>query len=110
MQDKDFRILDNLLTLYILAIVYFTAGKKHPVMIMDGYEFKLLQRTAASSVWVCTQNVKHRCKVRLLTTGRQIQIKRVNHTHEVTFKGDYKGLGLHSQSVSIVYCEKFNIV
>lgn len=90
---------------FFLVIVYFTLGKKHPVMVIDGYEFKLLQRTSLSSVWVCTQNVKHRCRVRLMTTGRQIQMKPYQHTHPQTFKGHVNFL--RSQTFSLIYREKF---
>lgn len=99
-----FNIIEN----YISVTVYFTSGKKHPVMIIDGYEFKLFHRSSNCSVWACTQNVKHKCKVRLLTKGRELQIKAVSHTHQTTYKGGYQGL--YSQIVSVVYCSKLNVM
>lgn len=76
-------------------------------MIIDGYEFKLTHRSPKCSVWACTKNVKHKCKVRLLTKGREIQVKAVSHTHQTTYKGDYQNLS--SQIVSVVYCKKLNV-
>lgn len=91
-------------TIFILATVYFAPGKKNPIMIIDGYEFLLHRRRETRSAWTCAGHIKYKCKVRILTTGRLIQIKKVAHSHERTFKGNTSTLP--SQRVNFAYTDK----
>ncbi|KAF7282372.1 hypothetical protein GWI33_002749 [Rhynchophorus ferrugineus] len=85
--------------------VHFAPGRKHPIMIIDGYEYKLQLRNDTKSNWCCTQDNKYRCKVRLMATGNLVQIKDCEHTHDRTFKGNYEDLRSHS--VTLEYTKKF---
>ncbi|XP_076252146.1 uncharacterized protein LOC143191191 isoform X20 [Rhynchophorus ferrugineus] len=89
----------------VLGTVHFAPGRKHPIMIIDGYEYKLQLRNDTKSNWCCTQDNKYRCKVRLMATGNLVQIKDCEHTHDRTFKGNYEDLRSHS--VTLEYTKKF---
>ncbi|XP_076252145.1 uncharacterized protein LOC143191191 isoform X19 [Rhynchophorus ferrugineus] len=89
----------------VLGTVYFAPGRKNPIMIIDGYEYRLQMRSVIKSSWCCTQDFKYRCKVRLMATGKQIQIKDCAHTHEKTFKGNYENL--KSYAITLEYTKKF---
>ncbi|CAH1126090.1 unnamed protein product [Ceutorhynchus assimilis] len=75
-------------------------GRKYPKMIIDGFEFKLYRHTKTSSLWVCTRE-RYKCKVRLVTTGKQVHMKSISHNHERNFEGSYDGLA--SQRVTMFY-------
>jgi len=87
-------------------MVHFMAGKKHPILIIDGYEFIIQRRRGASHVWMCSCHSKYKCKVRLQTTSSMITIKRVSHSHGRTFKGSYENL--QSQWVHVTYVNKLD--
>lgn len=91
-----------LLTLYFPGTVYFSLGRKNPKIIMNNYEFKM-RPTANSSktLWICTQESRKKCKVRLLSYGRCIKVKAVQHNHQPTYTGNYELL--KSQVVNIEY-------
>lgn len=104
--DKIFLIRLRILIFFkVLGTVHFSPGRKHPIMIINGFEYKLQLRNDARSNWCCTQDNKYRCKVRLMAMGNLIQIKDCEHTHEQTFKGDYKQLRSHE--VTLEYTKKF---
>lgn len=88
-----------------LVTIYFVPGRKHPIMIIDGYEFKLSRHSEESSIWICTQQNRQKCKSRLLSTGQEIRMKSVPHNHEKTFKSSYENLKNHVVHMS--YCDTF---
>ncbi|XP_076252154.1 uncharacterized protein LOC143191191 isoform X28 [Rhynchophorus ferrugineus] len=85
--------------------VHFARGRKNPIMIIDGYEYRLQVKGAVRSRWCCTQDIKHHCKVRLMATSSLIQIKDCAHTHERTFKGNYEDL--ETLDITIEHTKKF---
>lgn len=87
-------------------MVHFMAGKKHPILIIDGYEFIIQRRRGSSHVWMCSCHSRYKCKVRLQTTSSMITIKRVSHSHDRTFKGSYDNL--QSQLVHVTYVNKLD--
>ncbi|KAF7282374.1 hypothetical protein GWI33_002751 [Rhynchophorus ferrugineus] len=88
-----------------LYTVHFARGRKNPIMIIDGYEYRLQVKGAVRSRWCCTQDIKHHCKVRLMATSSLIQIKDCAHTHERTFKGNYEDL--ETLDITIEHTKKF---
>ncbi|XP_060525318.1 protein tramtrack, beta isoform-like isoform X3 [Cylas formicarius] len=88
------------------GVIYFTAGRKYPLMILEDYEYKLKTRNANKSLWRCTQEAKYRCKAKAMTFGKTVRIKSsVGHTHSATFTGNRDNL--MSQQVTIEYCTVF---
>ncbi|XP_060525322.1 modifier of mdg4-like isoform X7 [Cylas formicarius] len=84
------------------GVIYFTAGRKYPLMILEDYEYKLKTRNANKSLWRCTQEAKYRCKAKAMTFGKTVRIKSsVGHTHSATFTGNRDNL--MSQQVTIEY-------
>lgn len=78
--------------------MYFSYGKKHPIMIFDGYEYVLKSAHGTKSIWRC--NKEHRrCKARVMSSGQTITIKSsatAEHNHPPTFKGNVSTLKGHS--------------
>ncbi|XP_076252148.1 uncharacterized protein LOC143191191 isoform X22 [Rhynchophorus ferrugineus] len=70
--------------------VYFYHNRKYPMLILNGYEYKVLYRTEDKSYWRCKEIDKLHCKARLMTTGRVLNVKTsVGHNHQPTFAGSY---------------------
>lgn len=70
---------------------------------MQGYEYRMMRRTSASTYWICTQFGKNnKCKAKLVTTGNHIKMSYDEHHHQGTFKGDYSNL--LSQRYDVEYC------
>lgn len=44
-------------------------ARKHPKLIVDGYDFKLDKNTESATTWSCPFYFKTKCKCRLKTTG-----------------------------------------
>ncbi|KAF7282377.1 hypothetical protein GWI33_002754 [Rhynchophorus ferrugineus] len=60
------------------------------MLILNGYEYKVLYRTEDKSYWRCKEIDKLHCKARLMTTGRVLNVKTsVGHNHQPTFAGSY---------------------
>ncbi|XP_018573599.1 protein tramtrack, beta isoform isoform X19 [Anoplophora glabripennis] len=68
------------------GIVYFTAGKKNPIMIVDLYEFKIERKLPDKSLWCCTYNKRSKCRARCVTSGKTLEIRHAVHNHQATFK------------------------
>lgn len=93
---------------YFLDTIYFTRGKKHPKIIIDGFEYKLHRRGQSSSFWACTQHGKYKCKVRAVTTGHIVKIKDIMHSHSRTHCDMGSISDLPMQKVSIIYSDKLS--
>ncbi|CAH2014711.1 unnamed protein product [Acanthoscelides obtectus] len=76
---------------------------KNPKIILDEHEFLIYRKGPNQTQWLCNNyfNKKHdndRCKVRLITSGREVQIYG-RHTH---LPKRLDTSQLHSQRVTIV--------
>lgn len=54
------------------------AGVKNPKIILDGNEYTVYSKQNNRSRWRCNWYYKTKCKSRLITYGKVVQ---VNHTH-----------------------------
>lgn len=69
-------------------------------MILNSFEFKVERRLYNKSVWCCTLKDRLKCKARCVTYGKTLELKRIGHNHESTFKGQYEQLS--SQVLNIM--------
>ncbi|XP_076252140.1 uncharacterized protein LOC143191191 isoform X14 [Rhynchophorus ferrugineus] len=77
----------------VTTAVYFTAGLKYPMLIMDDFEYCVQEKRETSIYWRCTQASKNHCHARLLTFGKTVRIKSsAPHNHLPTFKGEHANL------------------
>lgn len=92
-----------------LGTIYFCVGRKHPKIVLNGYEFRMrpIPDSLNKTLWICTQEPKTKCKVRLQSSGNQLFVKNVAHNHVPSFKGNLSEL--KSQTVYINYTnERFS--
>lgn len=72
-----------------LGIVYFRKGQKRPIMVLNQFEYKVERQTTPTNMcWCCVTKEKNKCRARIVTFHDQVVIKRRDHNHEPTFKGD----------------------
>lgn len=89
--DENGHGLFHCTSFLVIGIVYFTKGKKYPIMIIDNYEFKLDGKTDNKTYWRCTK--RHtKCKARLHTSGKTIRTVDNVHNHPPSFKGEPSSL------------------
>ncbi|XP_076252151.1 uncharacterized protein LOC143191191 isoform X25 [Rhynchophorus ferrugineus] len=87
--------------------IYFGRGRKHPILIINNFVFKLKSRSGNKSLWSCTHENKAKCRARCLSYGKILRIKSsVAHNHDCNYHGDYRELT--SQTVLVEYCPSFN--
>ncbi|KAK9884700.1 hypothetical protein WA026_007546 [Henosepilachna vigintioctopunctata] len=78
---------------FFSGIIYFYAGKKHPVMVFNNYEFMAhktgfqASKHGNSTSWRCKREPA-RCKARLVTSGGTMKIMNSLHSHPPTFTGE----------------------
>lgn len=103
---KPISIHDVYAYIIIVGYVYFSYGKKHPIMIFEGFEYVLKSAHGTKSIWRC--NKEHRrCKARVMSAGQTITIKSsAEHNHPPSFKGDVSKLKGHS--VWLKYASSFS--
>lgn len=82
-----------------LGIVYFTFKRKLPMLVIEGYEYRMRRKTEAKTVWTCTRECQQ-CKAKLFSFSNNLQIVNKNHNHPTTFTGKYDLL--KSQYVNIL--------
>ncbi|XP_030751878.1 protein tramtrack, beta isoform-like isoform X9 [Sitophilus oryzae] len=71
------------------GIIYFRKGQKRPIMVMGEFEYKVERQTTLTNMcWCCVAKEKHKCKARVVTFHDHVVIKRKEHNHPPTFKGD----------------------
>ncbi|KAH1028205.1 hypothetical protein HUJ05_001580 [Dendroctonus ponderosae] len=58
-------------------------------MVLGKFEYKVERQTTPTNMcWCCLTKEKNKCKARVVTTGNHVVIKRRDHNHEPTFKGE----------------------
>ncbi|XP_076252131.1 uncharacterized protein LOC143191191 isoform X6 [Rhynchophorus ferrugineus] len=83
------------------GIVYFRKGQKRPIMVLGQYEYKVERQTTFTNMcWCCVAKEKYKCKARIITFHDNVVIKRRDHNHPPTFKGD---CAMEPKSVIISY-------
>lgn len=91
---------------FFLGLVYFSYGRKHPVMVFKGYEYLIKTSCQTKTIWRCNKEFQ-KCKVRVMSTGKTLIIKNTTgHNHQPTYKGDYSTLS--SQPVFVKYASSFS--
>lgn len=86
------------LIFHFLGVIYFHCGTKNPKIIVDGHDFYLEKRKETKTHWFCCSNSSTRCKVRVTTSGKMVQ---VNGTHNHSPKKT-KFSNLQSKHVTIL--------
>ncbi|KAL1488411.1 hypothetical protein ABEB36_014885 [Hypothenemus hampei] len=80
---------DSLGLMDFRGVIYFRKGQKRPIMVLGQYEYKVERQTTPTNMcWCCTNKEKLKCKARVITFGNHVVVKRMDHNHEPTFKGD----------------------
>lgn len=99
--------MSTYLVILFLGVVYFSSGRIHPKLILNKYEYNLVQKVkTGKTIWICTKKNQLKCKARLQSSGKCIRIKAVDHNHPPTHDGIFGNL--KSQVVHIEYTsEKF---
>ncbi|CAG9764336.1 unnamed protein product [Ceutorhynchus assimilis] len=70
-------------------------------MVLDQYEYKVERQTTPTNMcWCCVSKEKSKCKARIVTFHNHVVIKRSDHNHEPTFKGECP---MESRKVHISY-------
>lgn len=75
--------------MFILGIVYFSRGLKHPILILNDFEFKIERQSATRVMWCCKAKDKLRCRARIVSFADVIQLRTIVHNHPPTFCGVY---------------------
>ncbi|KAF7282362.1 hypothetical protein GWI33_002741 [Rhynchophorus ferrugineus] len=76
-------------------------GQKRPIMVLGQYEYKVERQTTFTNMcWCCVAKEKYKCKARIITFHDNVVIKRRDHNHPPTFKGD---CAMEPKSVIISY-------
>lgn len=74
------------------GMVYFTAGKKNRVIIVDDHEFTTERKFGEKILWCCTFKEKCKCRARCTTYGNTLEITYGHHSHIPNFQGSYSNL------------------
>lgn len=82
-----------------LGIIHFTFKRKLPMLVIEGYEYRMRRKTEKKTVWACTRECQQ-CKAKVVSFGNNIQIVNKDHNHPTTFTGKYDLL--KSQYVNIL--------
>lgn len=56
-------------------------ARKHPKLIVDGYDFKFDKNTETATTWSCPFYFKTKCKCKLRTSGNVVSVIN-SHNHQ----------------------------
>ncbi|XP_018573611.1 protein tramtrack, beta isoform isoform X30 [Anoplophora glabripennis] len=71
------------------GVVYFSRGLKHPILILNDFEFKIERQSATRVMWCCKAKDKLKCRARIVSFENVIQLRTIVHNHPPTFTGVY---------------------
>lgn len=66
---------------FFLGVVYFDKVKKQPRIIVNNYAYSLCSRYETKTSWRCIKYHSKRCKGRVHTYGRVVEILNNDHNH-----------------------------
>ena len=87
-----------------LGTIFFDVGKKYPKIILENYAYTVHKKMQNKTLWICPGYYKTKCKCKITTTGRMVQISG-EHNHGPNNDGT-KFKNMLSQVVSIVRTNK----
>lgn len=88
----NFLIVNGLFINEILGEVHFTLGNKYPKMVLYNNMFKIDKKFVNKTSWCCSSREKYKCKAKLLTEGKSLVLKNIEHNHPDNFKGSVQDL------------------
>ncbi|XP_044262656.1 protein tramtrack, beta isoform-like isoform X23 [Tribolium madens] len=77
------------------GLVYFTSGKKYPKLILDRNIFIIASKFDGQTKWRCSLNTRSRCKVRLLSYGKTVELKGTHNHPPMLQEKDFVNLASH---------------
>lgn len=83
-----------------LGTIYFDVGLKHPKIILANYSYNFHTRMGNRTLWMCPSYYKTKCKCKVITTGRVVQIHH-EHNHAPNYDPS-KYQNMSSKKVTIV--------
>ncbi|XP_018573617.1 protein tramtrack, beta isoform isoform X35 [Anoplophora glabripennis] len=84
-------------------IIYVSAGRKHPIISLDSYHYKMHTRNKEKTRWRCVSHEKYRCTAMVHTFGRVVKLLR-GHNHEPAKQKP--GRNFIPQIVTIIRCDQ----
>lgn len=90
--------------LFFVDLVYFQVGSKNPKLIVDDQDFLCIDRRIDKTIWRCCQyyySSAFRCKVKLVTSGRVVEVVG-EHNHPAKLSKKIDKNNMLSQKVTVV--------
>jgi len=87
--------------------VYVVPGRKHPILVLGGYDYTMEYTRERRSFWSCTRK-KNGCKARLVANEMVVSLTGGDHNHPATL-GDQrrsKLIRLEEYGVENLYCKR----
>lgn len=70
------------------CLIYFTPGAKHLKLVLDGFDYVITRRVEDRTFWKCAQYGRTACRARLSTSGKELRLTKVRHTHRRRYKAN----------------------
>lgn len=74
-------------------------------MIIDGFEYIIHVNKPKSTLWRCSQHNRYKCRARAMTSGNQIYVKTVPHSH-TRIPLDYMAWEMDENKCYVIYTDR----
>ncbi|CAG9856466.1 unnamed protein product [Phyllotreta striolata] len=89
-----------------LGTIYFDMGVKNPKIIFDNHYYIILRKECDRTIWMCSKyfnaTKENRCKSKLITSGRTVQITGI-HNHKPKMLHNFKNTLSQKVTICMIY-------